>query len=125
MVGRAHRPLVVLDHDHRVPEVTQPLERGDQLLVVPLVQPDRRLVEDVQDSHERGADLRRQADPLSLSAGEGGGATIHRQIPDADVLQEPQPLLDLPEHEPGDPAVVLGQGERLKPNEGAPGATGA
>ena len=31
VVGRAHRPLVVLDHDHRVAEVAQPLQGLDQL----------------------------------------------------------------------------------------------
>ena len=67
VVGGAHRLLVVLDHDHRVAEVPQPLERGDQLRVVPLVQADRGLVEDVQHAHQRGADLGRQADPLGLA----------------------------------------------------------
>ena len=56
VVGGAHRALVVLDHEHGVAEVAQPLERRDQLLVVALVQPDRRLVEDVQ--HARPATSR-------------------------------------------------------------------
>ena len=53
MVGCPHRPFVVLDHQHRVAESAEPIERGDQLLVVALVKPDRRLVEDVQNAHER------------------------------------------------------------------------
>jgi hypothetical protein len=53
VVGRAHRALVVLDHDDRVAEVAQALERRDEPRVVALVQPDRRLVEDVQDSDQR------------------------------------------------------------------------
>ena len=39
-VGRAHRALVVLDHEHGVAEVAQPLQRRDQALVVALAQPD-------------------------------------------------------------------------------------
>ncbi len=55
VVGGAHRLLVVLDHDHRVAEVAQPLQRGDQLRVVALVQADRGLVEDVQHAHQRAS----------------------------------------------------------------------
>ena len=70
MVGGADRALVVLDDDHRVAEVAQPLERRDQLRVVALVQADRGLVEDVEDADEARADLGGQADPLRLAAGQ-------------------------------------------------------
>src|SRR6267143_501196 len=56
-VGRPHRLFVVLDDDHRVADVSQRQQRGDQLSIVALVQPDRRLIEDVQDTHQLGADL--------------------------------------------------------------------
>ena len=59
-VGAAHHLLVVLHHEHGVAEVAQTLERADQAVVVTLVQPDRRLVEDVEHAHELRADLRRQ-----------------------------------------------------------------
>jgi hypothetical protein len=62
------RLLVVLDDEHRVAQVAQPRQGRDELRVVPLVQPDRRLVEDVQHAHERGPDLGREADPLGLPA---------------------------------------------------------
>jgi hypothetical protein len=39
---------------------SQPLERRDQLAVVALVEPDGRLVEDVEHADELAADLRRQ-----------------------------------------------------------------
>ena len=92
VVGRAHRLLVVLDDDHGVAEVAQPLERRDQLRVVALVQADRGLVEDVEHAHQRGADLRGQADPLRLAARQRRGGAVHREVADADVLQELQPL---------------------------------
>ena len=47
-VSRPDRVLVVLDHDQRVAEVAQPEQRVEQPVVVPLVQPDRRLVQHVQ-----------------------------------------------------------------------------
>ena len=74
VVGGVHRALVVLDDDDRVAEVAQALERADQLLVVALVEADRRLVEDVHDADEAGADLCREPDALGLSAGECGAA---------------------------------------------------
>ena len=66
VVGGADGLLVVLDHDHRVAEIAQLLERGEQALVVALVQPDRGLIQDVHDAREAGADLAREADALRL-----------------------------------------------------------
>ena len=93
MVGRAHRPLVVLDHDHGVAEVAQPLQRLDQLRVVALVQADRGLVEDVEHADQAGADLGRQPDPLRLAAGEGARRARQVEVADADVLEEGEPLV--------------------------------
>ena len=69
VVGRPHRVLVVLDHDHGVPLVAEPKERIEQLLVVALVQSDRRLVEDVEDADQAAADLSGEADALHFAAG--------------------------------------------------------
>ncbi len=123
VVGGPHRALVVLDHQHRVAEVAQPLERRDQLLVVALVQADRRLVEDVEHADQRGADLRGQPDPLRLAARQRRRRPLHRQVADADVLQELQPLLDLAQHQPRDPPVVLGELERRGPTPAPAGPT--
>jgi hypothetical protein len=107
VVGAAHRLLVVLDDDHRVAEVAQALQRGDELCVVALVQADRRLVEDVEHPHQRRANLRRQADPLRLPARERCRGPVHRQVADADVLQELQALGDLAQDQPRHVAVGL------------------
>ncbi len=68
VVGGAHHLLVVLDDEDGVAEILEPLQRPDQLAVVALVQPDRRLVEDVEDADELRADLGREAEPLRLAA---------------------------------------------------------
>src|SRR5581483_7494099 len=91
-VRAAHHLLVVL-HDHdRVADVAQPLERADEARVVPLMEADRRLVEDVQDADELGADLRRQPQPLRLAARERRGRAVEREIADTDVVEEREPL---------------------------------
>ncbi len=52
VVGGEHSLLVVLHDEDGVPEVPQMLQRGEQLAVVPLMQADARLVEDVEHPHQ-------------------------------------------------------------------------
>jgi hypothetical protein len=66
-VGPLHELVVVLDDDQRVALVAQREEGRDQPLVVARVQADARLVEDVEDAGEVGAELRGEADPLGLA----------------------------------------------------------
>ena len=70
VVGDPDRLLVVLDDEHGVAEVAQADHRVDEPLVVPLVQPDRRLVEHVEHADQTAADLAREPDALRLAAGE-------------------------------------------------------
>ena len=108
-VGRPDRLLVVLDDEHRVAEVAKPRQRRDQLGVVALVKPDRRLVEDVEDAHQRRPDLRRQADPLGLAARQRHARPVEGQVIQADVDEEPEPGVDLLEHLVGDRPLALGE----------------
>ena len=74
----------------RVAQVAQPRQGRDELGVVALVQPDRWLVEDVQDAHQARADLGRQPDALGLAARQGVAGAVERQVVQADVDQEAQ-----------------------------------
>ena len=58
----------MLDHQHGVAQVAQTLERGEQPVVVALVQADARFIQHIQHADERRADLRGQADALRLAA---------------------------------------------------------
>ncbi len=120
VIGGAHGALVVLDHQHRVPELSQPLERRDQLLVVALVKADRRLVEDVEHPDQRGPDLGREPDPLRFAARERRSCALHREVSNSHVLEELQTLLDLPQHQPGDSLIVLGQRKLAHPLQRPP-----
>ncbi len=115
VVGGAHRALVVLDHDHRVAEVAQPLQGPDQLRVVALVQADRRLVEDVEDADQARADLGREADPLRLPAGERACRPGQVQVADADVVEEGEALLDLAHDQARDRPLGVGQLQLVDP----------
>ena len=113
-VRRPDRLLVVLDDEDGVAEVAQPGQGRDQLGVVLLVEPDRRLVEDVQDAHQAGPDLGRQADPLGLAARQRLARPVDRQVVEADVDEEPEPGRDLLDDLPGDRALALGQPARQR-----------
>ena len=65
------RLLIVFDDDEGVPQLLELRERLDESAVVPLVQTDRGLVEDVEDPDEPRTDLRGQADALGFAAGQG------------------------------------------------------
>src|ERR1700737_5127188 len=77
-----HGLLVVLDDDDRVPQVAQALERGEQARVVALVQPDGRLVQDVDDAGQLRAHLRGQPDALGLAAAQARSRPVQREVPE-------------------------------------------
>ena len=99
----------MLDHDHRVAEIAQALEGLEQALVVALVQPDRGLVQDVEHAGEARADLRGEPDALALAAGQAAGIAGERQVAEADVAQEAEPVVDLLEDAPRDLLVLGGK----------------
>ena len=92
----------MFDHDQRVAEVTQVVQRFDQAFVVALVQADGRLVEHVHDADQAGADLRGQADALRLAAGKRLGRAGQGQVIEAHVVEEAQAGADLLQHLPRD-----------------------
>src|SRR5690242_603322 len=64
------------------------LERGEQPIVVALVQPDTRFIENVENADETGADLRRQANTLGFATAERAAFPVQREIAEADVAQK-------------------------------------
>jgi hypothetical protein len=87
--------LIVLYHENRVPEIPEGPEGFDQLPVVPLVEPDRGFVEDIEDAHQVRADLGGEPDPLRLPSRKGPGVPGEREISQADFFQKVEPGLDL------------------------------
>ena len=100
-----------------VAEVAQPLERADQPVVVALVEPDRRLVEDVEDADELRADLGREPQPLRLPARERGRRAVEGQVAHADVVEEREPLADLLHDPRADQLLGLAQLEAVEEPE--------
>ena len=79
---------VVLDDDHGVAGVDQPVELRHQLLDVGRVQAGRRLVEDVERvAALRALQLGRELDALRLAAGQLGRGLAEAQVAEADLAQ--------------------------------------
>jgi len=72
------------------------------------MQADRRLVEDVQHADETAADLRREPNPLGLAARERYGGPLERQIVEADVHEEAQPVVHFLQNGPRDFGIQPG-----------------
>ena len=68
IVGIEHSVLVVLHHDDGVANVSQFLQGLNQPVVVPLVEADARLIQDVKHPSELRSNLCGQTDALSLAA---------------------------------------------------------
>ena len=113
-VGVADGVLVVLDHDEGVAEVLEPDEGLDEALVVALVEADRRLVEDVEDADQAGADLGRQPDALGLAAAQRARRPVEGEVVETDVEQEVEPLEDLLEHPLADLALAGAELDRAE-----------
>src|SRR5207248_8139043 len=92
VIGGAHRFLVVLDDDDGVAQIAELLERRQETRIVALMQPDRRLIENVQDADQPRADLRRETNALGLATRQRFGGASEREIVEPDVDQEPQTL---------------------------------
>ena len=78
------------------------------------MQPDRGLVQHVENADQAGPDLGGQADPLGLAAGQRAGGAIQRQVVEADVKQEPQPGPDLLDDPLGDLPLAVGEVDRAQ-----------
>src|SRR5260221_10963938 len=67
-----------------------------------MVQSDGRLVEDVADATQVGAELRGQADALRLAARERRRRAVERQVAQADLLEEIEPAIEFRHEVSGD-----------------------
>ena len=109
VVGDAQGLLVVLHHDQGVAEVAQVDQRVQEALVVALMQPDGRFVEDVQHADQGRADLGGQPDALRFAARKGGRPPVERQVLQPHAGHERQPVTHLLENLRGN--VALGVAE--------------
>ena len=114
VVGSANRILIVLDDDNGIADIAQALKCLDQAFVVALMKTNRRLIQNVQNAHESGADLSCQANALGLTAGKRRRGAIERQIIESDIDQKTQTLQDFLDDAAADKLLALGELQALK-----------
>src|SRR5579884_684194 len=114
VIGGLNRFLIVFDHDDGVADVAKLEKRVDELAIVALMQTDRRLIQHVQNAHQFRANLRREADALTLAAGERRRVAIEREIADADRIQETEAVAYFFENFSGDLLVAGRKRDRFE-----------
>ena len=80
----------MLYDNQRITQITQMLERFQQLTVIALVQADARFVQNIQYACQAAAYLRCQTDALRFAAAERTGASVERQVIKAYVIEKLQ-----------------------------------
>ena len=68
VIRLADRLFIVFHHDHRIALISQAFQRRQQAIVVPLVQPYRRLIKHIQNALQATPDLAGEPNPLALPA---------------------------------------------------------
>ena len=74
-VCSTHGIFIMLHHDQTVAKITETHQCPQKLVIISLVKPDTRLIQDICNPHKPGSDLCGKTDPLSLSAGKGSGSS--------------------------------------------------
>ncbi len=84
------------------------------------MEPDGRLVQDVEDAHQPGADLRGEPDALAFPAGECRRRPVQSQIVQADVDEKAEALPDLFQDAVRDELLAFGERQLLEESGGLP-----
>src|ERR1700676_4243905 len=114
MVRAANGIFVVFDHDQRIALGTQPIQGIEERGIVARMQADGGLVQYIAHALQIRSELRRQANALSLAAGESRGGAIQLQIAQTDIAQKSGARGKLRQQVAGDVAFAADQLERLQ-----------
>ena len=109
VVGGADGVLVVLDNDHGISQIAQPSQRAEEPVVVALMQPDARLVQNIQDARQPAPNLGCKPDALRLAAGKRAAFAVEGEIAEADFEEEIQPSQNLARDFGDDEFLLLAQ----------------
>ena len=114
VIGGANGVGIMLNDEHGVAEIAQALERGEQTVVVTLMQPDARFIQHIEHANQRSTNLGGQADALRFTTAERTALAVQRQVAQTDVAQEPEPRTDFLHDFAGDFLLEFGELERDK-----------
>jgi hypothetical protein len=109
----------VLHHDYSIAFGRQPAQRAEQEAVIESMQANGRLVQDITDTAQIGAQLRGQPDALGFSSAQGRSRAIQGQIAQTNLLQEGKSCFKLDQDITGDGFFPWGQLKLGKVFEGS------
>src|SRR6056297_576056 len=95
MVGGPYCILIMFHHNHRISLFLEQLKGIHQHTVVPRVQTDGRLVQNVTHPAKVGAELGGQANPLGLTAAESRGGAFEAEVFQTDMLKKTETAFKL------------------------------
>ena len=95
IVGSPYSLLVVLHHNKGVAQVPQVPQGVYELFVIALVEPDCRLIQDIQHTHEGASDLGGKPYALGLAPRQGCSLTVQCKVAKPHRIQELEPCLYL------------------------------
>ena len=113
IIRAAQRFLIVLHHDKRVSQLLQMAHGGQQPGVIPLMQADGGLVQNIQHPRQPAADLGGQADALGLAARKRGRPPGKGEVFQAHVAKKAQAGIGFPQDGGGDHAVLFRKGKAV------------
>ena len=94
-VCRAKGLLVMLHHHQGISQIPQISQGVNKPLVVPLVQANGGLIQNIQNTHETGTNLSGKTNTLGLTARKSGSLTLQGKVIQAHVLHKGKPVLNL------------------------------
>ncbi|MPM71570.1 hypothetical protein SDC9_118538 [bioreactor metagenome] len=103
--------LIVFYHKHGVAKIPQVLERIDEFLIISLVQPNGRFIQNIQNPAQSTADLGGKTDTLGFSSTQRRTASIEGEIVQSDVTQKRESAAYLFQNLIGDGQLILCQGQ--------------
>ena len=79
-IRRAHGILIMFDHDQAVAKIAKAHQRSQKLVIIPLMETDTWLVQNIGNSNKAGTDLCGKTDSLCLPAGKSSGSSSKGKI---------------------------------------------
>ena len=110
-VGCVNRVFVVFNNNERVADIAQSFECFDETSIITLVESNRRLVKDVQNTGQSGTNLGGKPDSLRLAARQRPRGARHGQISETNVQKEFKTGDNLPENGSGNQRVSVGEAQ--------------
>ena len=119
VIGLADRFLVMFDDDDGIALVAQVFQRGQQPVIVALVEADGRFVENIEHPGQARPDLRGQPDALRFTARQCPRVAGKRQVFQPHIVEEPKPFTDFLQDRARDLVLLVAQrrGHRFAPVE--------